>query len=371
MYACIQNGALYKATDGQTFSSTYIMQPTSGNDYWVTNLLLHPTRPDTMYFGGGGGIMRSFNGAITWTNIGSNGEYYMAQAYSNTSRMYVANDLVTPGLTIQTTLNANAAIPTWTTISGGANFPSAASGKFITGMVVNPNNSAEMWFTLSGYFIGQKVYRTTDGGATWQNMSGFLPNFPVHCIAFEDNGGAPGGAVYIGTEMGVYYRNNDLSGWHKFGNQLPNSPVTDLYIYKNGGTNYITAATFGRGLWRSPTFGGCVPDLIVSGDAAGYTFHEASNSVSSANVLTGGLSSALYLNAGNYIDLKIDFEAEAASGYFNADISSCNYSAFARTGVLSNYPDFKKGPGLIVQPAHLLRKRNIIAQIKFQMLLPF
>jgi hypothetical protein len=371
MYACTQNGSLRKATDGLNFSTDLVTQPTSGNDYWVTNLLLHPTRPDTIYFGGAGAIRRSYDGGTSWVSIGSNGEHFMAQGYSNVSRMYVANDLVTAGLTIQTTTTLHNTTPTWTTISGGANYPAAASGKFITGMAVNPNNSSELWFTLAGYFSGQKVYRTLDAGATWQNMSGSLPNLPVHCIAFEDNNGAPGGAVYIGTEMGVYYRDDVLNGWRRFGNNLPNSPVTDLYIFKNGTTNYISASTFGRGLWRSPLYEVCPANLLVSGVEWGHTVHQASNSVSSSNTVSGGVNTELFLRAGNYVDLTEGFNVEGADGELTVSINYCELQA-AQAGRLQEMFGVENTDELVQAPFESVstgsrKKLNNVFDINLQL----
>ncbi|HEX5654294.1 MAG TPA: hypothetical protein VFX58_14530 [Chitinophagaceae bacterium] len=351
MYACIQNGYMYKATDGLNFSDGIITQPTAGDDYWVTNVILHPQDPDTVYFGGSGGIRRSFNGGSTWTSIGSSGERYLAQGVSNSNRMYAASDLVSSGLTIQMSTNVNDASPTWTTISGGdVDYPAAASGKFITSMTVNPDNSLEMWFCLSGYFAGQKVYRTTNGGTDWDNMSGSLPNLPIHCIAFEDNDGAPGGAVYVGTEIGVFYRDNSMSDWRPFSNLLPNSPVTDLYIYKSGGTNLITASTFGRGLWRSSTYSECTADITVSGVLDGYRQFEASNSITSTNTVSGGVGTEIYMKAGNYVDLTEGFRAIASNGFFKAWIGNCGVGGIPNPNRLANNFILTQPDDLVLSP---------------------
>jgi len=76
-------------------------------------------------------------------------------------------------------------------------------------------------------------------------MTGELPNLPVHVIKFQSQGANNGDyQVYIGTDIGVFYRSNSLSNWAYFGNGLPRVMVTDIEL--NG--TYIYAGTYGRGI---------------------------------------------------------------------------------------------------------------------------
>jgi hypothetical protein len=93
---------------------------------------------------------------------------------------------------------------------------------------------------------GEKVYRSTNGGATWTNISDLLPNMPVNVIVSEKNASNP---LYIGTDAGVYYRNDTLNHWVPYKSGLPNVIVDDLQIHY--GTKTITAATYGRGIWQT------------------------------------------------------------------------------------------------------------------------
>ena len=56
--------------------------------------------------------------------------------------------------------------------------------------------------------------------------------------------------TYIGTDVGVYYKDNTMTEWVPFNNGLPNVIVNELEIHYSEGT--ISAATYGRGVWESP-----------------------------------------------------------------------------------------------------------------------
>ena len=68
---------------------------------------------------------------------------------------------------------------------------------------------------------------STDGGVTWAAIGGSLPNLPINCIVYQ-NGSNDG--LYVGTDLGVYYRDNTLADWVPFKTGLPNTIVNELEI---------------------------------------------------------------------------------------------------------------------------------------------
>jgi len=76
-----------------------------------------------------------------------------------------------------------------------------------------------------------------------------LPNLPANTIAYEKNS-ADG--LYVGLDVGVFYRDTILGNWITFMKNLPNVIVKELEIYYPD--HKIRAATFGRGLWESPLY---------------------------------------------------------------------------------------------------------------------
>ena len=108
---------------------------------------------------------------------------------------------------------------------------------------LNPNN---IYITLSGYSAGIKVLASYNGGSTWINYSQGLPNIPTNCIVYVKN--SPQG-LYLGTDVGVYYREANMSNWISYFTGLPNIIVQDLEIYYS--TGKLRAATYARGVWET------------------------------------------------------------------------------------------------------------------------
>lgn len=103
-----------------------------------------------------------------------------------------------------------------------------------------------MYATVKAYNENNKVFKTTDGGATWTNISGDLPNILMKKILFKQNQSSE--YLFVGTELGVYFSINGGVNWSKLGANLPNVIVNDLKINYLNDKLYI--GTFGRGMWE-------------------------------------------------------------------------------------------------------------------------
>jgi photosystem II stability/assembly factor-like uncharacterized protein len=319
IYMCSQDGGLNRSTDGGN-NWTGI---SPGGSTWVAPIALHTTTPTTIFFAGNAGIFRSTaSGTSGWVNIGADGRAAMAQGTSNTSRFYAAGGTDEKNMrTLRRSDNINDAAPTWTTISGNTGWPTGiVNNTQISGLAVNPRNSNEIWVTFSGYNDGKKVYRSTDAGDNWTNMSGALANLPVHVIKFQDQGANNGNyQVYIGTDIGVFYRSNSLSNWAFFSNGLPRVMVTDLEL--NG--TYLYAGTYGRGIWRTDPYGNCVASATYSATYNEERVFQASGTITSTSTMLGALGTNVQMRAGSYVQLNPGFHAQSGSVY-NATVGPCN-----------------------------------------------
>lgn len=87
------------------------------------------------------------------------------------------------------------------------------------------------------------VFRTTNGGKSWEKLVQGLPESGVARVVREDP--VRKGLLFAGTENGVYVSLDSGSRWQPLQLNLPTASVTDLAIHGDD----LVAATYGRGLW--------------------------------------------------------------------------------------------------------------------------
>lgn len=139
------------------------------------------------------------------------------------------------------------------TSNGGTSFTDITGtiNGTITSVEAHYSDPNKVWVTIGGWVSGSKVFYSSNAGSTWTNVSGNLPNFPANIVKMEVNNTKD--AIYIGLDVGIYYTDNTMNNnWEPFMNNLPNSSIRDLEI--NEKSNVIRAGTFGRGVWESPVY---------------------------------------------------------------------------------------------------------------------
>lgn len=128
---------------------------------------------------------------------------------------------------------------TWVSLTEPSNL------EFIDSVDFDQSNMSVVYCSVSGYSDGSKVYKSTDSGATWTNISTGLPNIVIKEVVLKQNEGSE--ILFVATELGVYFKNG-ASNWTKLGASLPNVIVNDVDV--NYTEDKLVAATFGRGLWH-------------------------------------------------------------------------------------------------------------------------
>lgn len=312
VYASSQNGSFGKSTSGGdegTFSDLNV----PGTGAWISPMIMDPTNHERL-FAGKEDVYRSDDGGDTWVNLqapsGMELANCMAQGTNNPERLYVSSVNL-----IYRVNNALTASPTWTSIEGGL------PNLFISGIDVDPDNANHVFISLSGYSDGVKVFRSYNSGDDWTNISGSLPNVPINCIRFHDNG-VGNDALYIGTDIGVFYRDNEIGDWVYFSNGMPVVNVSDLYI--NPVASTITAGTYGRGLWRTGLYSTCVPDFTFTSSSpnSGRRYYSCTNTISSSTPFRKDIGTEIHYTAGYSISLTPGFTA-GDNGYFHGKLGPC------------------------------------------------
>jgi PKD repeat protein len=243
MIASLYYGDYYRSTNGGGSFSNIADPGVEGQ--WVSVIHQDPVTAATVYAGGRPALYRTTNiaaGTVVWSALatppGTGSIINLGIAPSNNQIIYCLK-----GGSGGVSRSTNA----------GSNFTSTATPTTAaapTCVAVSNTNPDVAFVTYSGYSATNKVFKTTNGGGAWTNLSSGLPNVPVNCVVYHNN--STEDAIYVGTDIGVFYRDNTTSGWIEFSSGLPRTEVSDLEIFYP--TGRLRAATFGRGTWDSDLY---------------------------------------------------------------------------------------------------------------------
>jgi hypothetical protein len=132
----------------------------------------------------------------------------------------------------------------WTKVSNAIQLPV----RWVTRVAADPYDEATAYVTFSGYRYDDylpHIFRTTDFGENWTDISGDLPDVPINDIIVDPTIES---ALYIATDVGVFVSWNLGENWGIMGEGLPIVPVDDLTYYDQD--KILLAATYGRSMYK-------------------------------------------------------------------------------------------------------------------------
>lgn len=247
-YNTYHSGLIRRSTTGATGGYNTIAEnglnginETGG---WVTPYFLHKSTPTTMFVGNKN-VWRSTNvrampnSSVLFEPISSsetNNCIALEQSPVNLNIMYAVRNA-----SIKRTSNANA------TASAVTWIPCALPNGYTPTDI-----KADYWDSNTIYASANfGVYKSTDKGMTWNDISSNLPPLFTNCIVLDKNNP---GAIYVGNQTSVWYKNNSVTDWILFSTGLPPVDIRELEIYYDASVpanSRIRAATYGLGIWTS------------------------------------------------------------------------------------------------------------------------
>jgi hypothetical protein len=133
----------------------------------------------------------------------------------------------------------------------------------------HPQDTNRAYALMKGFSDGEKVYRTTNKGVSWTNISGDLPNIPMGDLVphpTDDN------RLYVGSEFGCYRTSNGGVTWERWNNGMPEATIiTEMNVIDRrtvDGTYYIVAASYGRGFWKREISGDDPTTEVAQGEGS-------------------------------------------------------------------------------------------------------
>jgi len=258
------NGATWHSLENEATSKTSIL---TGNAFAAGSA--------AMFISSGGGVARSTDGGANWIDLYEGMNAVTVNGISQANNKSVVWLAAQGGLA--KTTNFTATNPTWSYPILPT--PSAASASAVW---VNPANPDVV---LAGSLL--KLYRSTNGGSSWSDVSGGLTTENIHDIASTDGNtiyagwsGSTGGGVLKSTDGGTTFSNTGLAS-------VPVNALaigSDGSVYAGAGREFDSTAST-RGIYKyngsswtqlsGAVSGQLVNDVLVAGSsiyaAAGET----------------------------------------------------------------------------------------------------
>jgi len=145
----------------------------------------------------------------------------------------------------------------WYTKDGGANWVNVS--KNIAGLApwgaitsISPSSfdGATAYISVDLHLLDNRdpfIYKTTDWGKSWKQISGNLPKHPLSYVRTVTEDPNCAGLLFAGTGNGLYYSLDDGGHWTALQEGLPHAPVTWAVVQKE--FHDLVVSTYGRGLY--------------------------------------------------------------------------------------------------------------------------
>ncbi len=246
VYAESQWGNLVRSTNGgNSFVSALNGVDFSDRSNWNSPLVMDPNNPAVLYFGTDK-VYRTENRATSWTAISedlSNGPGNGNLPFGTVTTIAVArtNDQVIYAGTDDSNV--------WVTLNGGSDWTQISADlpeRWVTRLAVDPHDEMTAYVTLSGYRYDEylpHIFRTNNAGASWEDISGNLPELPLNDVIID----TVNANLYVASDAGVFYTADAGINWQLLGADFPLVPVTDLTLHQP--TRKLVAATYGRSMY--------------------------------------------------------------------------------------------------------------------------
>lgn len=216
---------------------------------WLAHFIISPHNPNIIYHGMQY-LFRSLDRGDTWEKISPDLTYFTPAEQGDIPYHTITAISESPlkyGLIYVGTDCGKVSVTkdggkTWQEITAGLPYQ-----KWVSRLVASQYNLATVYLTQHGRAdddFAPYVWKSTDFGKTWVDISKGIPLGPVNVIR-EDP--VDRNILYVGTDLGVYISKDGGKTWNVLGSNLPSCYVHDLIIHPRD--NIIVIATHGRGMW--------------------------------------------------------------------------------------------------------------------------
>jgi uncharacterized repeat protein (TIGR01451 family) len=201
-----------------------------------------------------------------------------------------------------------AAAPSWKRMDKGA-----LPARPITQFAVDRSNWRTAYVSYGSFNASTPnkpghVFKTTDGGKSWKNVSGALPDNPVNSILLDPS---DPNTLFAGTDVGAFVTHDGGTNWARLGTGLPQSAIWQLDYDPARGL--LVAGTHGRGAWTLDT-GRTAPALVLSQSVADVPVGAGSNVEYSLKIRNIGNQNATGVKVVDLLPVNTSFVSASNGG---------------------------------------------------------
>ena len=279
VYASYQAGNIFRSTNGGS-NFTGAKTGIDPNDHraWDSPIVHDPIHTLRL-FTGTQRVYRSVDGAVSWTAISPvlSQTPHVADDHDDgdpgsppgrvTATNHGANNNSHRGHTVTNVIGVVTTIAVspldtniiwagtddgyvWVSPSDGASWiqvTPVTPGQWVTHVACDPFDAQTAYVSLSGYQTGVRlphVFKTTNLGASWTDISSNLPQAPINAIVVDPD---VSGRIFAGGDVGVFMTQNGGTTWFPLASGLPHVVVMEVVLDDPSRT--LFAATYGRSMY--------------------------------------------------------------------------------------------------------------------------
>jgi photosystem II stability/assembly factor-like uncharacterized protein len=263
MYGTYQYLALQRSTNqGDNWSG--IQPPNSSSAGFYAPFVVCRSNPSVLY-AGSNYVHKSTNQGSAWTLMNGgqalDGNPLLAMTVSNfsTDTIYATTSPINSRGKVFVSFNGGIS---WTNITG------ILPDRYLTDIAIAPQNASTVYVTVAG-FGSSHLFKSTNAGQTWIDIGVSLPDAPAFSVIVDP---LNQNNVFFGNDITVYASTDAGNSWFEYSNGLPGAVfVYDMNIIN---TNHrIRIATHGNGVYEADI------DLVIPVELISFSGRSENNNI--------------------------------------------------------------------------------------------
>ncbi len=241
MFGTYTNLTLYRSSD-QGDNWYNISPPNSYGAGFYAPFVVCPSNPNIIY-AGSNYVHKSTNQGDSWTTLNGgqtlDGNPLLAMTVSNysTDTIYATTTPVISRGNVFVSFDGGSS---WSNITG------ILPDRYLTDIAIEYNNASTVYVTLAGFGTSH-LFKSTNSGQNWIDIGSGLPDAPGFSVIVDP---LNSNNVFYGNDITVYASTDAGYSWFEYSNGLPQAVFAyDLNIVNTN--HHLRVATHGNGVYEA------------------------------------------------------------------------------------------------------------------------